>query len=117
MICAYLQEIKEWLQNAIQELDQSDLPPTPKLCVAAVLMCCACRILHSLFNDKTSVALLRMMALPPDGESFKFLGSLMKGKDSRYCFYVLLASSLILFLLFCSSLFQVPSDTLIDCFH
>ena len=83
MICAYLQEIKQWLQSAIQELDQSDLLPTPKLCVAAVLMCCAWRILFSLFNDKTSVTLLRMMALPPDGESFKFLASLMKGKDSQ----------------------------------
>ena len=67
----------------IHELDQSDLPPTPKLCVAAVLMCCACHILHSLFSDKTCVALLRMMALPPDGESLKFLGNLMKEKDSQ----------------------------------
>ena len=28
--------------------------------------------------------MLRMMALPPDG---KFLGSLMKGTDSQYCYY------------------------------
>ena len=71
--------------KGIQELDQSDLPLTPKLCVAAVLMCCACCILFSSCSDKTSVALLRMMALPTDGESFKFLGSLMKGKGSRDC--------------------------------
>ena len=83
MICTYLQDIKEWLRRVIQELEQSDLLPTPKLGVAAVLLCCACRMLYSLFSDKTGVTLLRMMALPPDGDSFKFFRSLMKGKDSR----------------------------------
>ena len=83
VICTYLQDIKEWLRSVIQELDQSDLLPTPKLGVAAVLLCCACRMLYSWFNDKTGVVLLRMMALPPDGESFNFFGCLMKGKESQ----------------------------------
>ena len=54
---------------------------------AVVLMCCA----HSLrlrydvnVADEVCVALLRMMVLSPDGNSYAFLKSLMKEKSSLY---------------------------------
>ena len=65
-------------------MDQSALSPTPKLVSAAVLVCCAHRVsMFKAVSDDASVALLRMMALSPDGEGFEFLGSYMT-EDSRW---------------------------------
>lgn len=73
-----------WIKDVILELDQSALLPTPKLVSAAVLVCCAHHVsMFKAVSDDASVALLRMMALSPDGEGFKFLGSFMTDKDSR----------------------------------
>lgn len=84
--CAFKcsQEIKSWLQNVIHDLDLSALPPQPKLVAATVLMCCAHYMhMHKPVNEKTNVALLKMLALQSNGESFKFLASFMKQKYSQ----------------------------------
>ena len=78
-----MQIIREWLQNLVQQLDQSSLNPTSKLVTAVVVMCCAYRVCGDDITDSASVALLRMMALQPDKDTFQFLGSLMKEKESQ----------------------------------
>ena len=66
-------------------MDQSALLLTPKLVSAAVLICCAHRVsMFKAVSDDANVALLRMMALSPDGEGFEFLGSFMTDEDSRW---------------------------------
>ena len=56
-----------------------------KLIAAAVLMCFAHCVLHKHqpVNEITNVALLKMLALHPNGEGFTFLGSFMKEKYSK----------------------------------
>ena len=78
-----MQIIIEWLQNLIQQLDQSSLNHTSKLVTAVVVMCCAYCLCGDHIADSASVALLKMMAMLPNGEAFRFLGSLMKAKESR----------------------------------
>ena len=83
-----MQDLKEWLQNVIKQLDQSSLRPTLKLAAAVVLMCCthhvAISYLHryEIVND-VDIALLRMMTLQPNGEDYTYLGSLLKEKESK----------------------------------
>lgn len=73
-----------WLRNVILKLDQSALPPSPKLVAAAVLICCVHQVKMFKFfiSNNVSVALLGMLALPPDGEGVNFLRSFMKDNES-----------------------------------
>ena len=77
-----MQDIKEWLQTFVQELDQSNLDRSSKLVSAVVVMCFAHRVYEYSINGNQSITLLKMMALQSSGENYDFLTSLMK-EDSR----------------------------------
>ena len=65
---------------------QETLQLPQKMASAVVLMCCAHSVRGYAINvvDEVCIALLRMMALPPDGGGYEFIRSLMKEKESLY---------------------------------
>ena len=80
-----MQDIREWLQEVISQLSNTNLNLSAKLAAAVVLMCCARRVCTSIPDDMC-LTLLKMMALQPDGAGvIAFLQSLMKNENiSRY---------------------------------
>ena len=79
-----IQDIREWLQEVITQLSNTNLNLSTKLAAAVVLMCCAHSVCTSI-SDSMCLTLLKMMVLQPDGAGIIFLQSLMKNKNmSRY---------------------------------
>ena len=81
-----MQDIREWLQEVITQLSNTNLNLSAKLAAAVVLMCCARRVCISGIPDDMCLTLLKMMALQPAGAGIMaFLQSLMKNENiSRY---------------------------------
>ena len=80
-----MQDIREWLQEVITQLFNTNLNSSAKLAAAVVLMCCAHSVCTSI-PDSMCLTLLKMVALQPDGaDIIGFLLSLMKNENmSRY---------------------------------
>ena len=76
--------MRVWLQDTVKFLSETELSVPLKLAVAVFFMCCSYKICKDDFADLSSITLLKMMALPPNGDGFEFLGSLMKEKRSQY---------------------------------
>ena len=51
--------------------------------LTAVMECCTHRVCRDKIANDVDIALLRMMALQPNGEDYTYLGSLLKEKESK----------------------------------
>ena len=80
--------MREWLQDTIKVLSVTELSFPFKLAATVFLMCCSYSICKNELADLSSISLMEMMALPPSGDGFEFLGSLMKEKRSQYAMHV-----------------------------
>ena len=88
-LCMYVfsaQHMRVWLQDTIKVLSETELSVPLKLAVAVFLVCCSYSIKDEL-ADLSSITLMKMMALPPNGDGFEFLGSFMKEKRSQYAIH------------------------------
>ena len=81
-----IQDIRQWLQEVITQLSDTNLNSSAKLAAAVVLMCCAHRVCIFGMPNTMCLTLLKMMALQPDGAGIiAFLQSLMKNENmSKY---------------------------------
>ena len=79
--------MRVWLQDTIKVLSEAELSFPEKLAAAVFFMCCSYRICKDDLADLYSITLMKMMELPPNGDGFKFLGSLMKEKKSQYAMH------------------------------
>ena len=81
--------MRVWLQDTIKVLSEAELlVPHIKLAAAVFFMCCSYNICKDDLADLSSITLMKMMALPPSGDGFEFLKSLMKEKRSQYAMHV-----------------------------
>ena len=88
LLCVFpAQHMRVWLQDTIKVLSETGLSVPSKLAAAVFFMCCSYSICKNDFADLSSISLMEMMALPPSGDGFEFLGSLMKEKRSRYAIH------------------------------
>ena len=86
VIYTCIQDIRQWLQEVITQLSNTNLNLSAKLTAAVVLMCCAHRVCIFGMPDTMCLTLLKMMALQPDGaDIIVYLQSLMKNENmSKY---------------------------------
>ena len=80
--------MRVWLQDTIKLISETELSVPLKLVVAVFFMCCSYSICKDDFADLSSITLMEMMTLPPNGDGFDFLGSLMKERRSLYVMHV-----------------------------
>ena len=80
--------MRVWLQDTIKVLSETELSFPLKLAAAVFFMCCSYSICKDELADLSSITLMKMMALPPNGDGFEFLGNLMKKKRSQYAMHV-----------------------------
>ena len=83
-----IQHMRVWLQNTVKVLSETELSFPLKLAAAVFFLCCSYSICKDDFADLSSISLMEMVALPPNGDGFEFLRSLMKDERSQYAMHV-----------------------------
>ena len=75
----------EWLQNITDDLILQDEMSLPVQLAAAInIICCASKLKTRIghIDENTCVALVKLVALSPDGDDYSYLTSLMTSQMS-----------------------------------